>query len=521
MKVLLIDTGTPRREYSEPIGIETLASYIPEETELRLMSIELNGYEAVVSEIKLGNFDIIGISSKIGSFDLIKKLIKYIQSSFPETVICIGDIYGTYAYEQILEWNQQVICMIGEGEDSIPALINAVSIYRRNYRLALPHIKSIAYYDSGIRINERAPVFDVTTARMPLRSLLPEIIKKNGIAHLEGSRGCIYGRCSFCGVVQKYGSHEWRPFPEAHIYRELISLSDAGIISPYFTDEDFFGNDIERVFRIANEIIKLKLKGTINPELNFYFNMRVDSVVGNGHGGGQQSLEALKLLKKAGLREVFIGVESGSVNQIGRYKKNNQQSKSIRAVMILNSLSIDADIGFILFDPFMSLDDLENNLDFIAQAGIGANYSRLAKKLRVEPLTPFAKEHNNSLNISHSLDMNSVSFPYTFIDDRVEWVYRVFSAWEKEDLDFIYNLQSFCRGEVPNEDERRRAKNIISMYRSLDQALLRKLTACARAGTFKKEEEIMEYYRSIRKQYDLAMRDTIEDIVNAYRPCCF
>lgn len=28
MKVLLVDTGTTRREYSEPIGIETLVTYI-------------------------------------------------------------------------------------------------------------------------------------------------------------------------------------------------------------------------------------------------------------------------------------------------------------------------------------------------------------------------------------------------------------------------------------------------------------------------------------------------------------
>lgn len=217
------------------------------------------------------------------------------------------------------------------------------------------------------------------------------------------------------------------------------------------------------------------------------------------------------------LREVFIGIESGSTEQIKRYKKNNEQLKSIKAVMTLNSLSINVDIGFILFDPFMTLDDLIKNLDFVLQAGIVTNYSRLAKKLRVEPLTSYAKECINSINISNSLDMNSVSFPYTFTDERVERIYRVFSEWECEDLDFIYNLQSFCRGEVPSEIERIKVKNIISAYRSLDLAFLRKLVECEFRQQVGEYTGIIAYFREIRKQYDLAMMETVTACIEKYR----
>ncbi len=516
MKVLLVDTGTTRREYSEPIGIETLVTYI-KNAEVTAMSIELQGLEKVISNIKSNNYSVIGISSKIGSFDVIKNLVNEIMLYSFNTVICLGDIYGTYAYEDVLKWNPNVICMIGEGEKNLPVLIDIVKKYGKEYRGYLKNIKSIAYYNQGVVVNEREKELDVKQALFPSRILLPDILKKSGIAHLEGSRGCAYGNCSFCGIVQKYGNPRWRPFDEEFIYNELITLSNAGVVSPYFTDEDFFGNNVDRVIKIAQGIMDLKKSNKLNPELNFYFNMRVDSVVGKDSVGYEKAREILSILKLAGLREVFIGVESGSSEQISRYKKNNEQFKSIKAIMTLNSLGIDVDIGFILFDPFMTMTDLVNNLNFIYQAGINTNYSRLAKKLRIEPLTPYAKERCNSWNISESLDMEAVCFPYSFIDNKVERVYKVFSIWEKEDMDIIYNLQSFCRGEVPSEEDRNKAKKIISMYRSLDIALLRKLSDYEMYNEDGNYSEIISYFSDIRKQYDYAMQETIENYMAKYR----
>lgn len=517
MRILFLDTGTIRKEYSEPIGIETIASYISN-ADVELMSVELNGYENVIAQIKEKRYEIIGISAKIGSFKLVKRIVEDIEKYLSDTVICIGDIYGTYAYKEILKWNKKIICMIGEGEKNWPILVDIVKLYGKDYRGYLDALQSVAYVINGeVKVKQREVVMDVTRANHPSRNLLGDVRRKKGIAHLEASRGCIYGKCSFCGIVQKYGNPVWRPFPEEFILEELIRLSDSGIVSPYFTDEDFFGNDVERVERIAKGIIDLKENKRLNPELNFYFNMRVDSVVGNGGIGYKKAREVLSLLKKAGLREVFIGIESGSSEQIERYKKNNEQMKSIKAVMTLNSLSIDADIGFILFDPYMKLEDLIANLDFILQSGISSNYSRLAKKLRVEPLTPYAKEHGNAVNISNSLDMETVSFPYTFLDDRIQRIYDVFCKWESEDLDFIYNLQSLCRGEVPSEEARYNIKNIIAMYRSLDLAFLRKLSECERQECIDKYGEVIQYFGKLRNKYDSAMMDTVTYYIEKYR----
>lgn len=96
-------------------------------------------------------------------------------------------------------------------------------------------------------------------------------------------------------------------------------------------------------------------------------------------------------------------------------------------------------------------------------------------------------------------------------------IYEIFNKWEQEDLDFIYNLQSFCRGEVPNEDERNRIKNIISMYRSLDLAFLRKLVECEMEGVTGRYEDIINYFDNIRNQYDLAIMETVMYYIEKYR----
>jgi len=113
--------------------------------------------------------------------------------------------------------------------------------------------------------------------------------------------------------------------------------------------------------------------------------------------------------------------------------------------------------------------------------------------------------------------MDKVSFPYYFVDERIKRLYKVFSKWERKDLDFIYNLQSFCRGEVPNEEERNRIKNIISMYRSLDLAFLRKLSECEIQRTVEKYQDVINYFANIRNQYDAAMMETVMYYIEKYR----
>ncbi|NVO11475.1 MAG: hypothetical protein HXX16_16045 [Bacteroidales bacterium] len=514
--VILIDVGTPRDEISEPIGIETISPYIEciPNVKLTLESIELSN-KLVNTNWKL--FDIIGISTKIRAFDRLELLINDIIKINPNALIILGDIVSTFGYPELLKRWKNIICVIGEGEICMPLLVRAYRDCTLNK--CINEIPNIAYCSENKIITTKRQIVDVSKALRPTRHFIKDIYAKQGIVHLEGSRGCVYSNCSFCGIQQKYGGVGWRPFSLTHIISELDYLSNMGFRSPYFTDEDFYGNDVERVTQFCKNLINEKAKGNINPNLDFYFNARVDSILGTEFGDFDEATKVLQLLKNAGLREIFIGVESGGVAQIDRYKKRITIEKNIRAINLLTSLGIDLDIGFIFFDPHASIDDLYFNLEFIRLAQINKNYSRLTKKLRLQPFTGISHGYFKNYNQKPEINLNFVCFDYDFQDDNVRNIYRLFKNWELEDLDIIYNMQSFCRGEINTELERNEVKQIISSYRFLDLEYLHSLVFGIKENiaTDKYLTNIYDQFHRIREHIDSFNIDKIKWFHNEYR----
>ncbi|MBT9142900.1 MAG: hypothetical protein DDT32_01318 [Syntrophomonadaceae bacterium] len=523
-RVLLLDLGTPRDELSEPIGIETLASYTEAscpEIRLTLKSLEIDNVKISDIETVFAEepFDIVGISTKIGAYERLSKAINGIHK-YNRAIIVLGDILATFAYNDILDIFDNVICVRGEGEESMPEIVQRYTKYGRSLWNYLFDIPNLAYKYHGKTILTRRSVIDVRKARHAKRSLLRDILRQNGIAHLEASRGCIYSNCSFCGVNEKYNRTRWRPFELEYVIEELEVLSNAGSKSPYFTDEDFFGDDIDRVHEFCHKVIEGKKCSRINPHMNFYFNARVGSILGEGHGGIKESIYALNLLKQAGLREIFIGVESGCSEQIKRYKKITTAQENLAAIDILRRTNIDLDIGFIFFDPEATLADLRANIDLICKAGINKNYSRVIKKLRLEPLTKLGDSFLQS-HPQARVDLDLICHQYEFEHEEVAEIHQKFYDWEVEDLDIIYNMQSFCRGEVVSEDERKEIKDIIACYRYLDIEYLNALITAYESSLYSNGylDNITAEFKRGRNHFDSTLIDKVKWYDSSYRRC--
>jgi len=195
------------------------------------------------------------------------------------------------------------------------------------------------------------------------------------------------------------------------------------------------------------------------------------------------------------LREIFLGVESGSADQIRRYGKSATATQNMRAINLLNNLGIQTDIGFIMFDPEMSLEDLKYNVAFIRHAGLANHDARMNKKVRIEPFTEFEQEMRERGIIGRELDINDVTFPYEMQDERVRLVYGRFSAWERIAEKVVYRLQARSMGECVSEEERLRDKRYLGFFRQLD---LEFLEACIEAV----ENGIEEFERRLTGQLE-------------------
>lgn len=200
--------------------------------------------------------------------------------------------------------------------------------------------------------------------------------------------------------------------------------------------------------------------------MNFYISiMAADAVCESGK-------RALTVLKEAGLREVFLGIESLDKEQLRRYNKKATIDTNRKALEYINNLELQIDSGYILFDPEMSFEGLKNSLKYIDDLKINQLDSRSLKKLRIQPLTSVCETLSDV--IVGQLDVNNLEYPYQFKDHDVNTVYAVYKKWEDSSICKTWKIQSASRGEV-NEDFRVKLKLILGQIRNIDFEVLKKI----------------------------------------------
>jgi radical SAM superfamily enzyme YgiQ (UPF0313 family) len=478
MKILLLDLGEKRKENNEPIGLKCIASHLESETGI-IADIKWLNMDYDITNIV--NYDLIGLSMSIGALPLFEKIY---NMALPNQVIVAGGSIPTFAYTQLLELFENVICCIGEGEETF---LDLVRYYRNNASAndtivrEISDIPNLAFKKDGkLVVTERKP-FDIKTVKKIRRrsDIINFILNTNGIARIEASRGCCWGKCAFCCVSAKYSDPSWRGFSINKITEELIELSDLGIRSPYFTDEDFFGKKPQRVKELAEAIFELKQAGKINPHMDFFIAI-MSTDISNDEGKS-----ALIEFKKAGLREVFMGIESMEGRQLKRFNKIAKTEHNRNAINFLKSIGLQIDIGFILFDPQLTIQELSDNIEYIANLELSKYDARSIKRLRIQPYTKYADSLISTLK--QPLDLNNIEYPYDFIDSDVKNIYKNYELWENKFKDIIWRFQALTRGErVP---QREILKENLGEIRNIDFDYLKMLTSFVRGVISRQEHD--------------------------------
>lgn len=460
VKIALIDLGDLRDELNEPLGIECISSRI-----IREYKINVDMYWQCIKEPELNKlleYDIVGLSMNIGTLPLFDKIYNYFRVQKPNFPLVLGGCIPTFAYRELIDKYANIICIYGEGEN---ALYEIVSQIIRGVPLTIDEdlckICNLAFKLNQKNVITPPKSLDLSSEKAVIRhsAFLQYIKEHSGIVRVEGSRGCSWNKCSFCCVNAKYADPSWRSFSQEKILHELIELSEAGFVSPYFTDEDFFGRDYQRAIRLGNAIIDLKRQGIINPSMNFFISILAADAI------NELGREALYVLKEAGLREVFLGIESFEKQQLQRYNKKASIDTNIGAIETIKAIGLQIDSGYILFDPVMSFEELGTNICYIKSLALNKFDSRSLKRLRLQPLTAISEKMSNQ--IIEGLDINNLEYKYTFSDKQVEMVYERYSRWENEHIQEIWKIQAISRGEI-NEKFRNNLKSILGKIRELD-----------------------------------------------------
>lgn len=261
-------------------------------------------------------------------------LIAELRSAGVTSHITVGSHSPTFLYKELLRHNlglDSVVC--GEGEWTLLELVERVCRGK-----PLNDIAGLAVRENGeVTLKVRPAVCELDDLAPPALDYLPHIKQRGQFMSILTSRGC-YGRCTFCSTSPFYragGGKPWRAHSPERVLSEIAALHAQGIRHFGWRDDNFIGPGRagrERARQIAELLLKNKL------QISFYLACRVDDV----------DRELFALLKEAGLKRVFLGVESFSARRLAAFNKLVTVEENYRAMQVLGELQIPYTLGYIM-----------------------------------------------------------------------------------------------------------------------------------------------------------------------------
>lgn len=381
----IIDSDKITKNY--PVGLYTLRSFLQanhsDGISVEIKDTQLESIEDIIAFEDQWKPNILGLSVSSENTDMLDKFMMSIDVARlirRKCLIVFGKQAGTFGFRTLLEKYSNSICVRGEGELALLGLSRFIT-----GKLPIYEVPNIAYADANTNSILTTPrkVEGFSTLGSIDHSDIRKYVKKSGNAWIEASRGCQWNACHFCSLREFWGvSRPRREKSLELIIDELLQFSRMGISRFSFTDEDFICPDTNGVRR-AKEIALAILKHDI--KTSFHADVRAEAIWNKEDNDYERKLreETLVLLKRAGLRTVFIGIESGSNSQVRRYNKGSDVKTARMAIDICKRLGINMALGFIMLEPLVSRNEIIESIEFIKQNQILKYISVPSNALRI------------------------------------------------------------------------------------------------------------------------------------------
>lgn len=329
--------------------------------------------EETVAEIMKRPAKVIGFSVMQRALPSVKLLVEKLRGRGVTTHLCCGGFTATLSAKHILEQIPAVDSIIlGEGEITFSNLVQAVK-ESSNW----DHFPGMAFSQNGkVVINQPATKTDIDMLPWPSRDLLPICFEKTNYATILASRGC-YGICTFCSNQAfertSIGSN-WRGRNSTDVVDEMEELKKThGVRVFKFNDPNLFGpglNGRQHVVDICKEIIARNLG-----ELHLMGFCRSNDI----------DLEVARLMSQAGFERLLIGIESANPAVLKLFRKGESLQTICQSVEILQGVGIGIVPGFIIFNPYTTIETLEVDINFLEAYEF---MPTLSKSLRIFDGTP-------------------------------------------------------------------------------------------------------------------------------------
>lgn len=295
---------------SPPLGLGYIASVLLQEGHVvKIYDDSVLDHSRIIEDIKNFEPEIVGVTAYTYTIENCLDFARIIKKMNKNIRVVFGGPHATYLpYETVTrECVDIVVC--GEGEETIRELASKIS-----RKESLQGIKGIVYKDGGNRVIDngvRPLIENLDSIPYPAYDLFPigkyfaSPLRKFSCKKLFSiitTRGCPF-ECIFCS--NKMFGKRIRFRTPLNVVDELeIMNRNFNIEELYFVD-DTFSVDFKRVATICHLIVKRRLN------IAWSCNIRADHA----------SVELFRILRDAGCKGVFIGIESSSQDILDGAKK--------------------------------------------------------------------------------------------------------------------------------------------------------------------------------------------------------
>jgi len=362
MKFLLLRVGSNRKayffmsqSYYPPLGLLYIGAALEHDghnVEIIDFCNEINIEKHL--ENSLISSDAVGITVDAGNYESVSDIAKIIKGIDPAIPIIIGGPHNTYLPERSLnDISNADISVRGEGEQVIIDIARFIE-GKKN----LSEIPGIHYRENNtIKKGKEIEIIEnLDSLYYPARHLTDKYeygeinnqhLFKPKFTTMETSRGCPHN-CRFCrrpnNSIPGYG---FRQRSAENVVNEIIEINErygtVGIV-----DDNFLANK-KRAIDILQKLID---NGT---DINLIIHgARVDSA----------DPDIYKKMKKANVKLISYGLESGNQDVLDFYNKNITLDQVRRAVNLSREMGFITIGSFILGAPIETKKHIENTIRF-------------------------------------------------------------------------------------------------------------------------------------------------------------
>lgn len=384
----------PDQYYSLPmehLGLMTIASF----AERRGLPIEtVNGmvlghptvddtWEEIRERVRrTGAPAVVGFSN-IDTLEEVLELARRCRDEWPGAVVVLGNTFAAINYARVLAQHGDCFdaVIVGEGEQPFAELAETVLEGR-----SLEAIAGVACRAADGTVAPPAlSAVDLDTLPWAKRTELPAVLAAGFAPAVFTTRGCPY-RCTFCGTgtaSRMLGRSGYRARSVDDVLDEIEYLvRDFGIEFLSISDDLFLSKHPAMQAR-AEEFADGMLRRGIR--LKFMIDARVDSMA---------DLGLFARLQHAGLQRVFVGLETGSYEQLVMYGKRHVRQGEDPAVRIraVQDLGIEVIPGTIMFHPEVTAAELRETARLIRKTGYAVP-RKLTERVVAYPGTPLYRDY--------------------------------------------------------------------------------------------------------------------------------